>query len=562
MLKNYFLSLSESRIVAALLVIHVLLAVASLRQTSLTWDEPSYIGVGRQMLEARNPDIKALQLHPPLSYYLNSLCLLPLRFEPDRFSQEQYMHERYIGPELVFDSGHAPDLVIFLSRIPFVLLSAFLGWIVYRWSRKIYGPAAGVLSAFFYSLCPTVLAHCRLATADLLLALTMTLALYLFHKYLETGSARHVVLSGIALGLALLSKFTGLILLPTFCLLVLLDWWRTGKDSLEKTPKRRRAPGLFLIFGIAVVVVWMGYGFQFSVPFIPGWLKPEAERLIAKKPFWHAVDWLANRNVRIPAYSYLLGVYTQLAAAKGWKDNFLFGQISSQGWWYFYWTAFLIKTPIAFIITCAVALGMRETPRRRGETFLLISMIPMIIIFSLPTKINIGIRYILPLFPLLCILAGKVANIESVKWKRLLVVLCIWYAGSTLWIHPRYLAYFNEFTGGPGNGYKYLVDSNLDWGQSLHELSGYVRSDDITDAKIKYFGPPGVMKYYGLENSRLENCGPSAGIWAVSATYLQNLYLDDRHCHDWLRKLEPKEVLGHSIFIYDVSENDLAIQAR
>jgi len=562
MLKKYFLSLSESRIVAALLVIHVLLAVASLRQTSLTWDEPSYIGVGRQMLETRNPDIKALQLHPPLSYYLNSLCLLPLKFEPDRFSQEQYIHERYIGPELIFDSGHAPDLIIFLSRIPFVVLSVFLGWIVYRWSRDIYGPAAGVLSTFFYSLCPTVLAHCRLATADLLLALTMTLTLYLFHKYLETGSARHVVLSGIALGLALLSKFTGLILLPTFCLLVLMDWLGTKRDSFEQTPKRRRAPGLLLIFGIAVVVVWMGYGFQFSVPFIPGWLKPEAGRLVETRPFWHTVDWLANRNVRIPAYSYFLGIYTQLAAAKGWKDNFLFGQISSQGWWYFYWAACLIKTPIAFIVCCAIALGMRGGPRRRSETVLLISMIPMIIIFSLPTKINIGIRYILPLFPLLCILAGKVANIESLKWKRALAVLCIWYAGSTLWVHPRYLSYFNEFTGGPGNGYKYLVDSNLDWGQSLHELSDYLSSNGITDARIKYFGPPGVMKYYGLENSRLESCGPSAGIWAVSATYLQNLYLDDRHCHDWLKELEPKEVLGYSIFIYDVSKNDLATQAR
>ncbi len=187
-----------------------------------------------------------------------------------------------------------------------------------------------------------------------------------------------------------------------------------------------------------------------------------------------------------------------------------------------------------------------------GEHFLLLSILPMIVLFSLPSKINIGIRYILPLIPLLCILAGKVATIRSKYWKGALVALCLWYAGSAFWTYPHYLAYFNELVGGPRNGYKYLVDSNLDWGQSLDELAQHLQENNITGARIKYFGPPGVMRYYGLTNSDLNDCEPSPGIHAVSATYLQNLYLDNPRCHDWLRKLEPKKVLGYSIFIYDV----------
>lgn len=558
-------NLTASRIVAALLAVHVVLAVGSMRQASPTWDEPSYIGVGRQLLETRNYGITALQLHPPLSYYVNSLLLFPLSFELDRFGDEQYIYREYIGPPLVFDSGHSPALMMFLVRIPFVVLSALLGLLAFVWCREIYGQSAAVLATFLYALCPTILAHCRLATADLLLALNMTLALYLLSRYLRNPSAVRFLLTGLGLGLALLSKFTALILIPTFLFVAFVQWRRSGEESSRSRTLSRLALRLALIFGVAILVVWAGYGFQFGVPFMPEWLKPEAQRLVEEKPFWHAVDALASRGVRVPAYSYVLGIYTQLAAAKGWKDNFLFGHISSTGWWYFYWVAFLMKTPLPFIAFIAAALAARRSPdaRNEDERFLLLSMAPMVILFSLPTKINIGVRYILPLIPLLCVLAGKVATIGSTKWRRALALLCVWYAASAAWIYPHYLAYFNELVGGPSNGYKYLVDSNLDWGQSLGKLADYLAENDITDAKIKYFGPPGVMEYYGLKNADLNDCEPSPGVWAVSATYLQNLYLEDRHCHDWLKKLQPKEVLGYSIFIYDVSEEEAAeVQAR
>ena len=549
----------QSRVVAALLAIHVVLAVGSMRQASLTWDEPSYIGVGRMMLETRNPEIKALQLHPPLSYYVNSILLLPLKCKPDRFRDEQYIHDKYIGPPLVFDSGYPPWLMMFFVRIPFVVLSALLGALVFRWAKELYGPTAAVLSVFLYALCPTVLAHCQLATADVLLALNMTLALYCLSRYLARPSPRHVVLTGAALGLSLLTKFTGLILLPTFLFLVLVRRWKSRKRSTDPEVPDRLALRLVLIFGIAAVVVWAGYGFQFGVPFMPEWLKPEAERLIEEKPFWHAVDAMAARGVRVPAYSYILGIYTQLAAAKSWKDNFLFGRISSTGWWYFYWAAFLIKTPLPFLACILVGLGLRPKVSvcKKDENFLLLSMLPMVLFFSLPTKINIGIRYILPLLPLLCIMAGKVANIESKTWKKGMALLCMWYAGSALWIYPHYLAYFNELVGGPSNGYKFLVDSNLDWGQDLQELADHLEKNDASDPKIKYFGPPDVMQYYGLENADLSDCEPSPGTWIISATYLQNLYLADRNCHDWLRALEPENVIGYSIFIFEVSEQQI-----
>jgi len=416
-----------------------------------------------------------------------------------------------------------------------------------------------VLSLFFYALCPTVLAHCRLATADVLLALNMTLAFYCFNRHLAHPSYARLAGTGVALGLSLLTKFTGLILIPTFLLLSFIRWLKSREQSVGRLVPGRITVNILLIFGIAALVVWAGYGFQFCTPFMPEWLEPQAQRLLEEKPFWQAVDALATRGVRVPAYSYVLGIYTQLAAAKSWKDNFLFGQVSPTGWWYFYWAAFLIKTPLPFLLCIAASVGMRRLSiaRNEDEGFLLLSILPMLIFFSLPTKINIGIRYILPLLPLLAILAGKTARVESRAWRRVLAILCIWYAGSALWIYPHYIAYFNEFVGGPSKGYKYLVDSNLDWGQNLDGLTEYLMKDGPVNPTIKYFGPPEVMEYYGLENTSLGDCEPSPGTWIISATYLQNLYLADSTCHDWLRKLEPKKVIGYSIFVYDVPQQKL-----
>ncbi|GAB4345641.1 MAG: phospholipid carrier-dependent glycosyltransferase [Candidatus Abyssubacteria bacterium] len=543
--------------VAALLLVHGVLAVGSMRQTSLTWDEPSYIGVGRQFIETGNPQIVALQLHPPLSYYLNSFPLLFLEFDAGTFTNEDYIYNRYIGPALLFESQYSPDTILFLSRLPFVFVSILLALVIWGWSKRLFGDRAGLLAVFLYALSPTVLAHCRLATADILVAFTVTLTLYSFFIWLEERTAVWLVAAGGTLGLALLSKFSAMMLIPIIFLVTSLDWLEK-RDAAGGLSLVNRLVMLAVMFAIAAVVVWAGYGFQVVTPFMPQWLQPDAERLFNEKPFWRAVGVLADHGVRLPAYSYLLGIYTQLAAAKGWKDNFLFGQISSSGWWYFYWAAFLIKTPLPFIVCLGAAFFMKGPGgRSRGERYLLGSIVPMIIFFSIPTRINIGIRYLLPLYPLLFTLVGKVGHIDSRNWRVVVGVLCVWYAASAGWTYPNYLAYFNELVGGPGNGYRYLVDSNLDWGQSLGELDEYLKREGIEKARIKYFGPVAALEYHGLKNVDLDNCEPSTGVWVISATYLQNLYLSNPHCHDWLRELKPEKVIGYSIFVYEVSAEDL-----
>jgi hypothetical protein len=187
---------------------------------------------------------------------------------------------------------------------------------------------------------------------------------------------------------------------------------------------------------------------------------------------------------------------------------------------------------------------------------------------ALTRTINIGHRHLLPVYPFLFVAAGYAA---AALWDRttrrgaaraVLAFLLGWYAVGTLRVHPHYLAYFNELVGGPANGYKYLVDSNLDWGQDLVSLRAYMERNAVPRLKLLYFGTadPG---YYGVACDRLPGYQPPppstlvrevrpGDIVAVSATHLQGVYLDPevKALADLLRARRPVAVIGYSIFVY------------
>jgi hypothetical protein len=140
--------------------------------------------------------------------------------------------------------------------------------------------------------------------------------------------------------------------------------------------------------------------------------------------------------------------------------------------------------------------------------------------------------------------------------------LALWYAGGTLSQHPYYLAYFNELDGGPRNGWRLLVDSNLDWGQDLKRLAEWARANHVESLKLSYFGSADPA-YYGIEAEALPGyTSPHAAritrqilpgdTVAVSATNLQGVYLDpeDRPLMEKLRGLQPVARIGYSIFVY------------
>jgi hypothetical protein len=257
----------------------------------------------------------------------------------------------------------------------------------------------------------------------------------------------------------------------------------------------------------------------------------------------------------------------QLAHASSGHRAFLFGEISEQGWWYYHLAAMAVKTPIPLLalVLAAVLGGVHRRLPRNELIALALPPIVLIVMFCLIRGPNIGIRYILPVYPFLIVLAGGAV---ALAWKRrplrvALVLLLAWQVGGTLRIFPDYLAYFNEAVGGPSRGHKYLVDSNLDWGQDLKQLKSYIDAHDLGRIRLSYFGAADP-KMYDIDYSPLpgfylgSDLGPPlswSGTFVVSATNLVGIYLD-RDFFARLRERQPDAVIGHSLFIFELDESD------
>jgi len=248
------------------------------------------------------------------------------------------------------------------------------------------------------------------------------------------------------------------------------------------------------------------------------------------------------------------------------RSAFLMGRHSDHGFRWFFPASFALKTPLPLIALLIIGLIVRASPDlpRAGPFVWVPALVYALLTFT--RGINIGHRHLLPLYPFLFVLAARAAAWAAQRWRggvrwpaAAVSLLAAWYVGGTLRVHPHYLAYFNEAAGGPRNGYRWLVDSNLDWGQDLRGLADYLRASGAAGAKLSYFGTADPA-YYGIQAERLPGFPPPAQITAgvnpgdllaVSATNLQAVRLDQgRRLMRRLREQEPIATIGYSILIY------------
>ncbi|HEX9137918.1 MAG TPA: hypothetical protein VF905_13380, partial [Nitrospirota bacterium] len=254
----------------------------------------------------------------------------------------------------------------------------------------------------------------------------------------------------------------------------------------------------------------------------------------------------------------------------GWPA-FLAGHYSITGWWFYYPLALAIKLPVPILIlfTAGLVYSLHVIVRDRDwRWFLLFFAVIIYLVPSLGSKVNAGLRHILPIFPPMCILAGAmIARVLERGWKPVKVTAALLLMALPVLVlrtYPDYLAYFNEVVGGPRNGWKYLSDSNLDWGEELPRLASYVRENQIDDLKLAYLGG-GNPEFYGIHATMLEvpyaweshdlpqSISPFPGTYAISVTLLQGAVFGDRRDYfQYFRNREPAARLGESIFIYRV----------
>lgn len=250
--------------------------------------------------------------------------------------------------------------------------------------------------------------------------------------------------------------------------------------------------------------------------------------------------------------------------------NFLFGAFSPNGWFYYFIIAFLVKTPSATLAIILLSLFLYLKKRNQLNLNIYI-MIPSLVFFiaSLFSTVNIGHRYILPVYPFLFIFSGLLWSEEFSREKgvRIVTIICILFlVYSHLKIYPHYLSYFNILGGGPERGHRILVDSNIDWGQDLKFLKEFLYDNNIDEIYFAYFGSVDPV-YYGINyrfipssfNRYIEGADepyklklpiPERKILAVSVTYLY-----ESIAYHWLQSIVPDARAGYSIYIYDITDN-------
>ncbi len=229
----------------------------------------------------------------------------------------------------------------------------------------------------------------------------------------------------------------------------------------------------------------------------------------------------------------------------------------------------LTKGPDSLLAALVLLIFFRGKERlsefKDSELLILIMLTVYVVTFVLTVKTNIGLRYMLPLFPALHILASRLVIVRlSDKARRVvLAAVFLFYTAATLNVHPHYLSFFNSFAGGPENGYNYLIDSNIDWGQDLPELKNYMEKNKIEKIHLAYFGTadPGV---YGIKFSPLlrENRGVKA---AVSVNYYQGYpprilfmgrpFHEKPYYYSYLHEYPIVDRVGYSLLIFDIPSN-------
>jgi hypothetical protein len=199
-------------------------------------------------------------------------------------------------------------------------------------------------------------------------------------------------------------------------------------------------------------------------------------------------------------------------------------------------------------------------PNLYNDLFLVVPPLLLLAAISFG-PVKIGLRHVLPVFPFIFVFTARFFKLalERRLLSGLAFLLVIWYLVSSIRIH-HYLAYFNEYVGGPANGYNYLLDSNLDWGQDLKGLKEYMEARGIEKVKLAYLGTID-LEYYGLSSEPISVQDLAAlregkftrGVFAISASFLQGLYLPgDRDRYKWFRDRTPTAQIGYSIFVYEI----------
>ena len=492
--------------VCLLLLVFGLQIAFTVHQESLTWDEGDHIFAGYMMWKTHdyglNPE------HPPLMKLLGTLPLLgePLTIPPDQhryFKTEAYMD----GREMLFAKGpEYAKMLTFRMRMANLTVAILLGLLVFLAANEMFGVGAGFVALVLLVFEPNVLAHGAFVTTDVGVSCFFFASVYAFYRYCRVPSVERLLVTGLAVGLALATKHSAVLLLPMLVTLAACEV--VFRFNGEERGKRalRLVGALAGVAVIAVVVLWAFYGFRYNAR--PGALRldPTLAEYVMPLKSSEARGILLLAKYRVLPESYLYGLADVRAMANG-MPSYFFGKVYTHGVWYYFPVVLLIKSTLGFLglVLLAVAAVIAGWFRRWREILFLLVPAGIYLLVAMTSHLNIGARHILPVWVFLCVFAagGAWAWVESRGWNKgwayVVAILLVMHVSASALTYPNYMAYSNVLWGGPSQTHKYLTDSNTDWAQQLIAVKKYTDEHGIKDCWFAYFANPGLLSAdYGI----------------------------------------------------------------
>jgi hypothetical protein len=542
-------------VAAIILVSGTIEALSALGETQ-SWDEGIHLSAGYAYLT--RSDFRWNQEHPPLAKLLSALPLLlfhpklPLNAECWRKLDETQM-----GIDFLYHNHTSADSLLFAGRAMTMLLSliflAATAWLI----RRRFGPAAAILTVSLCAFDPNLIAHARYVTTDFPVTVFYFAAALLWMEYLLSARLRDLVLAALAFALALVTKFSALLLLPAMAILYGIRWWQRPSDF----PGRRAAAAGAALAGITLVTA--------AVVYWPETLRcwrtavPPLAATVNRGNLIGEALYRAGRWFHLPAHAFLVGLGKVAQHNQGGHASYLLGMRSETGWWYYFPIVFAVKSTVAVLAATLVLLAagltaLRQRVREVPFVWLGLLIPPTVyFLFSMTSAINIGMRHILPVYPFLYLATAiLLTQADRARWAAYAAIsLAALQIAECASIFPDYLAFFNAISGGPGNGPHYLVDSNIDWGQDVKKLRQWLRKHGTDTARVWYFGNA-QMDYYGIRADAfpdpLDEKGWNAidGYAVSSVTVLEGVYVPLNQVAP-LRFREPIAKVGWSLYVYD-----------
>lgn len=590
-----------------LLGIMLVLMLGSYWNDAAIFDETAHIPAGYSYLFLR--DYRLNPEHPP---FIKAAAALPFLFYRVNFPtnttgwMEEVNGQWEQGRVFLYEAGNNPDVILRLMRLPIIVLAVLFGWLAWRWVKKHFGHRVALLTLFFYAFSPTFIAHARLVTTDLGAALAFFIGLTAFINFLFRPTAKNILLAGLALGLAELIKFSLMLLVPIYG--ILLVGWVISRGNIDARRKWQIFFELLwktLIIGaIAIAVIWAVYAYSvWNYP--PERQLHDTAEILRTSPLGPLADFdlaLTKNKFLRPLGEYFLGVLMVLQRTGGGNTTYFWGEVTAAGWRSYFPALYLFKEPLPFHILTLIAVvfglkkikGAPEKSRLAIKTwirehFIEFSALTFIAVYwlsSVSSILNIGVRHVLPTFPFIYLLVSKEIISWVRSWKKddiqnwwewlkriykmyvvsvprylALWALVLWQAVSVLAAFPYFLSYYNALGGGTDQGYLIAGDSNYDWGQDLKRLSNFADANGIAKINVDYFGGGSPGYYLGGKFKpwwSARGYPPGGGWLAVSSSLQMGAYYTPvrgytrrpEDGYEWLKPFRPVARAGKSIFIY------------